>query len=147
MYACLFGEYPVSATKDHVSMANKVLNHHFHLPSHPLENKSQVKELLFQLLEKDPNQRLCTLEEFRQIPFMSKVDFNRVYAKSYSPLEILMNLKNEWRDELQLHYNQHERRINGQNSQSSSSSSSAAAIQQKNFYQNIDNRLFQKFSE
>ena len=145
MYACLFGEYPVSATKDHVSMANKVLSHQFHLPSYPLENKSQVKELLFQLLEKDPNQRLCTLEEFRQNSFMSKIDFNRVYAKYYSPLQILMNLKNEWRDELQLHYNK-QRRTNGQNSQSSSSSSSAA-VQQKNFYQNVDNHLFQKFSE
>lgn len=147
MYACLFGEYPVSATKDHVSMANKVMNHSFHLPSLPLENKSHVKELLFQLLEKNPQQRLCTLEDFRQTLFMSKIDFNRIYGKFYSPLQILMNLKTEWRNELRVHYNQQPTRtINGQNSQSSSSSSSAAIGQQKNFYQNMDNDLFQKFS-
>ncbi|CAF1651461.1 unnamed protein product [Adineta ricciae] len=105
MYACLFGEYPVSATKDHVTMANKVLNHTFNLPSIALENKIQVKELLLHLLEKDPNQRLCSLDELRQSSFMAKIDFNRVYTKSYSPLEILMYMKSEWRHELQTHYN------------------------------------------
>jgi serine/threonine protein kinase len=145
MYACLFGEYPVSATKDHVTMATKVLNHTFNLPSIALENKFQVKELLLQLLEKNPNQRLCTLDEFRQTSFMCKIDFNRIYAKYYSPLEILMNIKNEWRDELELHYHHRDKeRRNGKNSLSSSSSSS---VRQKNFYQNIDNQFFQKFSE
>ncbi len=145
MYACLFGEYPVSATKDHVTMANKVLNHTFNLPSIALENKYQVKELLLQLLEKNPNQRLCTLDEFRQTSFMCKIDFNRIYAKYYSPLEILMNIKNEWRNELELHYHHREKdRRNGINSLSSSSSSS---VRQKNFYQHIDNQYFQKFSE
>ena len=100
MYACLFGEYPVSATKDHVTMANKVLNHTFNLPSIALENKIQVKELLLHLLEKDPNQRLCSLDELRQSSFMAKIDFNRVYTKSYSPLEILMYMKSEWRHDL-----------------------------------------------
>jgi hypothetical protein len=140
MYACLFGEYPVSATKDHVTMANKVLNHSFHLPSLALENKFQVKELLFQLLEKNPNQRLCTLDDFRQTSFMSKIDFNRIYAKSYFPLEILMNIKSEWRHELDLHYNRREKEMkNGKYSLSSP--------RETNFYQNIDNQIFQKFSE
>ena len=93
MYACLFGEYPVSATKDHVTMANKVLNYPFNLPSRTFENKIQVKELLLQLLEKNPNQRLCSLDELRQTSFMSKIDFKLVYAKYYSPLEILTNIK------------------------------------------------------
>ena len=143
MYACLFGEYPVSATKDHVSMATKVLNHTFHLPSIALENKYQVKELLLQLLEKNPNQRLCTLEDFRQTSFMLKIDFNRIYTKSYFPLEILKNIRKEWRHELDLHYNHYEKM--SRNGKSSSSSSSS--IREKNFYQNIDNQqLFQKFS-
>jgi serine/threonine protein kinase len=144
MYACLFGEYPVSATKDHVTMANKVLNHTFNLPSIAVENKFQVRELLFQLLEKNPNQRLCTLDELRQTSFMSKIDFNRVYSKYYSPLEILMNIKSEWRKELELHYNYREKELkNGKYSLSSSSS----LPQQKIFYQNIDNQFFQKFSK
>jgi hypothetical protein len=142
MYACLFGEYPVSATKDHVTMANKVLNHTFNLPSIAVENKFQVKELLLQLLEKNPNQRLCTLDDLRQTSFMSKIDFNRIYAKYYSPLDILMNIKSEWRKELQLHYNHRDNEIeNGKYSLSSS------PHQQKPFYQNIDNQSFQKFSE
>jgi hypothetical protein len=146
MYACLFGEYPVSATKDHVTMATKVLNHTFSLPSIPLENKFQVKEILLQLLEKNPNQRLCTLDEFRQTSFMCKIDFNRIYAKFYSPLEILMNIKNEWRDELLLNY-RHQREKNRRNGINSLSSSSSSSTRQKNFYQNIDNQYFQKFSE
>jgi len=129
MYACLFGEYPVSATKDHVTMANKVLNHTFNLPSIALENKLQVKELLLHLLEKNPNQRLCSLDELRQTSFMTKIDFNRVYAKQYSPLNILMNIKSEWRNELQLHYN---RRLNGKYSSSSSSSP-----RENTLYQNL----------
>jgi hypothetical protein len=141
MYACLFGEYPVSATKDHVTMANKVLNHTFNLPSIAVENKFQVKELLLQLLEKNPNQRLCTLDDLRQSLFMSKIDFNRVYAKHYSPLDILMNIKSEWRKELKLHYNHRDNEIgNGKYSVSTSH-------QEKTFYQNIDNQYFQKFSE
>jgi len=141
MYACLFGEYPVSATKDHVTMANKVLNHTFNLPSIAIENKFQVKELLLQLLEKNPNQRLCTLDDLRQTSFMSKIDFNRIYAKYYSPLEILMNIKSEWRKELELHYNHRDNQIgNGKYSLLSSN-------QQQNFYQNIDNQFFHKFSE
>ncbi len=141
MYACLFGEYPVSATKDHVTMANKVLNHTFNLPSIAIENKFQVKELLLQLLEKNPNQRLCTLDELRQTSYMSKIDFNRVYLKYYSPLEILRNIKSEWCKELELHYHYRDKQItNGKYSLSSSP-------REKNFYQNIDNQFFQKFSE
>jgi hypothetical protein len=139
MYACLFGEYPVSATKDHVTMANKVLNHTFNLPSIAFENKVQVKELLLNLLEKNPNQRLCSLDELRQTTFMSKIDFNRVYAKYYSPLDILMNIKSEWRNELELLYNHQQ---NGKYS-----SSSLSSPREKNLYQNMNNHLFQKFSE
>lgn len=144
MYACLFGEYPVSATKDHVTMANKVLNHTFNLPSIIIENKSQVKELLYKLLEKNPNQRLCTLDDLRQTLFMSKIDFNRIYLKSYSPLEILMNMKSEWYKEVELHYNYRNKQI--RNRKYSLASTSSSSIQQNNFYQNMDNQLFQKFS-
>lgn len=142
MYACLFGEYPVSATKDHVTMANKVLNHTFNLPSIPLENKLQVKELLLHLLEKNPNQRLCSLDELRQSSFMTKIDFNRVYSKSYSPLEILMHMKAEWRHELQTHYNYKRKDLkNGKHSSTSSSP------HQKTPCHTIDNHVFQRFSE
>jgi hypothetical protein len=137
MYACLFGEYPVSATKDHISMANKVLNHKFNFPLNGLENKTDVKELLYNLLEKNPNQRLCSLDEFRQTSFMCKIDFNRVYSKYYSPLSILMNIKSEWRNELESHYKHREK----------DKYSSLSSSRKKNFYQNIDNHLFQKFSE
>jgi hypothetical protein len=104
MYACLFGEYPVSATKDHITMANKVLNHKFQLPSNELQNRTDVKELLCHLLEKNPNQRLCCLDELRQTSFMSSIDFDRIYSKSYSPLTILMNTKSEWYNDLKIHY-------------------------------------------
>ncbi|CAF4679105.1 unnamed protein product [Rotaria socialis] len=140
MYACLFGEYPVAATKDHVTMANKVLNHSFNLPSMALDNKIQVKELLLKLLEKNPNQRLCSLDELRETSFMSQLDFNHVYAKYYSPLELLMNAKSQWRNEIGLHYN-HRKKDYGNGKYSSSSS------EEKTIYQNVDNRLFQKFSE
>lgn len=121
MYACLFGEYPVSATKDHISMANKVLNHKFHLPSNQLEQKSDVREVLCHLLEKNPNQRLCTLDELQQTSFMSTVDFERIYSKSYSPLSILMKTKTEWHQELQVHYYRREKpKVNGHQYQSSS---------------------------
>ncbi|CAF1099166.1 unnamed protein product [Adineta steineri] len=142
MYACLFGEYPVSATKDHVTMANKVLNHTFNLPSVALENKLQVKELLVRLLEKNPNQRLCSLDELRQSSFMIKIDFNRIYAKYYSPLEILMNMKSDWRNELQLYYKHRPKEI-----QNGIDTSLSSSLQQKSHYQNMDNNLFQKFSE
>ena len=105
MYACLFGEYPVSATKDHVTMANKVLSHKFHFPSVQMENSNYIKQLLFHLLEKNPNQRLCTLDELRQTPFMSNVDFDRIYSKNYLPLNILMTMKIEWQKQLNQHYN------------------------------------------
>ncbi|CAF0761533.1 unnamed protein product [Adineta ricciae] len=142
MYACLFGEYPVSATKDHVTMANKVLNHTFNLPSIALENKIQVKELLLHLLEKDPNQRLCSLDELRQSSFMAKLDFNRVYTKSYSPLEILMYMKSEWRHELQTHYNYKRKDLkNGKHPSTSSSP------RQKIPCHTFDNHVFQRFSE
>ncbi|CAF1344937.1 unnamed protein product [Rotaria magnacalcarata] len=140
MYACLFGEYPVAATKDHVTMANKVLNHSFNLPSMALDNKIQVKELLLKLLEKNPNQRLCSLDELRETSLMSQLDFNHVYAKYYSPLELLMNAKSQWRNEIGLHYNR--RKHDYGNGKYSSSSS-----EEKTIYQNVDNRLFQKFSE
>lgn len=144
MYACLFGEYPVAATKDHVTMANKVLNHSFNLPSIAFENKLQVKELLTKLLEKNPNQRLCSIDELRQTSFMSKLDFNHVYDKYYSPIEILMNTKPQWRNELELYYT-HRKNENGNGNGKYSSTSSS--VEERTFYQNVDNRLFQKFSE
>lgn len=135
MYACLFGEYPVSATKDHISMANKVLNHTFQLPMNKFENKTQVKDLLYHLLEKNPNQRLCSLDELRRSAFMSKIDFQRVYDKVYSPLAILMNMKIEWYEELIQHYNYR------------TPFPSTNHTDQTNFYQNFDNQSFQKFSQ
>lgn len=104
MYACLFGEYPVSATKDHISMANKVLNHKFQFPFNGYEKNLPVKELLYRLLEKNPNQRLCTLDELRQTSFMSNVNFDRIYGKFYSPIHLLMNSKVEWYEDLKYHY-------------------------------------------
>ena len=140
MYACLFGEYPVSATKDHVTMASKVLNHTFHIPSIGLENKAQVKEVLFRLLDKNPNQRLCSLEELRQTVFMSPMDFNRIYAKHYSPLAILMNSKSEWRDEIQAQYYRRARETNNDDA--------SVQVNGKNdHYQNVNHHRFQKFSE
>ena len=108
MYACLFGEYPVSATKDHVSMANKVLNHKFHFPSNGLDKKFGVKDLLYGLLEKNPNQRLCSLDELRQSSFMSNINFDRIYSKFFSPINILIDPKYQWYDELRLHYHSSE---------------------------------------
>lgn len=137
MYACLFGEYPVSATKDHVSMASKVLNHTFQLPMNKFENKNQVKELLYQLLEKNPNQRLCSLDELRRSSFMSKIDFHRVYAKAYSPLSILMKMKFEWYEELIQHYHY----------RTSSRSIDDNDDNPRSFYQNFDNQCFQNFSQ
>ncbi|CAF2709670.1 unnamed protein product [Rotaria sp. Silwood2] len=139
MYACLFGEYPVSATKDHLSMANKVLNHKFNLPLNELENKTDVKELLYNLLEKNPNQRLCSLDELRQTSFMSNINFDRVYSKSYSPLLILMNARLEWHDELKKHYCYcKQARINTNGNMYYSS----PPCQNKNQYENIDTHLF-----
>ena len=132
MYACLFGEYPVSATKDHITMANKVLNHQFSLPSNELRNKTAIKDLLFGLLEKNPNQRLCSLDELRESSFMSNIDFERIYDKYYSPLSILMNTKAEWHDELSAHYHHH-----GQAKHLNSSRKS-------NPYENIDSVLSSK---
>ncbi len=142
MYACLFGEYPVSATKDHISMANKVLNHKFNFPLNNFENKIDVKELLYNLLEKNPNQRLCSLNELRQTSFMSNINFDRIYSKFYSPITILMNAKVEWHDELKLHYYYHHQksRINGNKNLYHSSTS----CQKSNQYENIDNHLFSK---
>jgi serine/threonine protein kinase len=146
MYACLFGEYPVSATKDHVSMANKVMNHTFHLPNNRLENKSQVKELLCQLLEKTPHQRLCSLDELRRSSFMIKVDFNRIYAKVYSPLSILMNMKLEWYNELAVHYN-HVDRYPLTSSNRCVSSSLSSSGEETHGYQNIEHHSFENFSK
>ncbi len=141
MYACLFGEYPVSATKDHISMANKVLNHKFHFPFNGFENSTDVKEVLYHLLEKNPNQRLCSLDELRQTSFMCNVSFERIYSKSYSPIGILMNSKNEWHDELQLHYYCRQKsRSNGNGNLYHSSPSGP----KQNPYENIDNHLFSK---
>jgi len=124
MYACLFGEYPVSATKDHISMANKVLNHQFNFPLNNFENKYDVKELLYNLLEKDPNQRLCSLNELRQTSFMSNINFDKIYSKFYSPINILMNTNIQWYDELKSHYYYRQK--------------------PQNQYENIDNHLFSK---
>ncbi|CAF3816104.1 unnamed protein product [Rotaria sp. Silwood1] len=139
MYACLFGEYPVSATKDHLSMANKVLNHKFNLPLNELENKTDVKELLYNLLEKNPNRRLCSLDELRQTSFMSNINFDHIYSKTYSPLLILMNAKHEWHDELTKHYYYCKKtRINTNGNLYYPSPS----CQNRNQYENIDNHLF-----
>jgi len=129
MYACLFGEYPVSATKDHVSMANKVLNHKFHLPLNGYERKTDVKELLYQLLEKNPNQRLCSVDKLQQTNFMSTINFDRIYSKFYSPLKILMNENIEWERQLKQHYYHR--------------GNTSPAIKQ-NPYENIDNQFFNK---
>ena len=131
MYACLFGEYPVSATKDHVTMANKVLNHSFRLPLSRHENKIEVKELLTCLLEKNPNQRLCSLDDLRRSPFMSKIDFHHVYTKKFSPFAILMSMKSEWHDLLTSSYQHY--RVKHRISMSSSSID--------------DNQHFQTFSD
>jgi hypothetical protein len=138
MYACLFGEYPVSATKDHISMANKVLNHKFNFPLNGLENKTDVKELLYNLLEKNPNQRLCSLDELRQTSFMLNINFDHIYSKSYSPISILMQAKIEWHDELKLHYYyRQESRINNNGNLFS-------LCQKQNQYENIHNHVFLK---
>ncbi len=103
-------------------MANKVLNHKFNLPFNGLEKKFDVKDLLYNLLEKNPNQRLCSLDELRQTLFMSNINFDRIYSKFYSPINILINPKYEWYDELKLHYH---------------------SFLKQNPYENIDNhRLF-----
>ena len=139
MYACLFGEYPVSATKDHISMANKVLNHKFNFPLNGLENKSDVKELLYNLLEKNPNQRLCSLNDLRQTSFMLNINFDQIYSKSFSPISILMKAKVEWHEELKRHYYYHQKktRINDNGNLFS-------LCQKQNQYENINNPLFSK---
>jgi len=136
MYACLFGEYPVSATKDHISMANKVLNHKFNLPLNGYENKIDVKELLYNLLEKNPNQRLCSLNDLRQTLFMSNINFDHIYSKLYSPITILMNAKNEWHDELKLHYNYQPKTTNIYHS--------SPSCQKQKHYEKIDKHLISK---
>ncbi|CAF1388363.1 unnamed protein product [Adineta steineri] len=141
MYVCLFGEYPVSAAKDHISMANKVLNHKFHLPLNGLENKTDIKELLYNLLEKNPKNRLCSLDSLRQTSFMSNISFDRIYSKVYSPITILMNTKIEWHNELKLHYYSREKvKINGNKNLHHSSSSSSC--QQQNHYENLNDNFF-----
>jgi len=141
MYACLYGEYPVSATKDHISMANKVLNHKFNFPLNDLENKTDVKELLYNLLEKNPNQRLCSLDNLRQTSFMSNINFDRIYSKFYSPITILMNTNIEWYNELKLHYYYQQKSIiNGNENHYHSPISS----QKQNLYENINNHRFSK---
>jgi len=141
MYACLYGEYPVSATKDHISMANKVLNHKFNFPLNDLENKTDVKELLYNLLEKNPNQRLCSLDDLRQTLFMSNINFDRIYSKFYSPIAILMNANIEWYNELKLHYYYQKKSIvNGNGNHYHS----ALSCQKQNQYENINNHLFSK---
>ncbi|CAF0923797.1 unnamed protein product [Adineta ricciae] len=141
MYACLFGEYPVSATKDHISMANKVLNHKFHFPLNGLDNKTDIKELLDHLLEKNPNQRLCSLDELRQTSFMSTISFDRIYSKSYFPIAILMNTKTEWYNELKEHYGyQGKSQMNGNGNVYHSSPSSS----RQTFYENLNNHLSTK---
>ena len=138
MYACLFGEYPVSATKDHMSMANKVLNHRFNLPLNEYKNKTDVKNLLYNLLEKDPNQRLCSLDKLRQTSFMSNINFDHIHSKFYSPLSILMNAKIEWYNELKLYYRCKKSTVNDHEKLCYSSLS----CQNKNQYENVDNPFF-----
>ncbi|CAF0746565.1 unnamed protein product [Didymodactylos carnosus] len=166
MYACLFGEYPVSATKDHITMANKVLSHSFHIPYLGATRKDHhpyYKDLLLQLLHKDPNQRLCNLETFRETPYMSTLDFDRVYTKYYSPIKLLCQLKPEWTHEIETLYHIQQPRTNGNYTEdnddfyisqlsSSPSRSISPGYHQLNGdsrncsqYQNVQ-ELFQKFS-
>ncbi|CAF1105065.1 unnamed protein product, partial [Didymodactylos carnosus] len=116
MYACLFGEYPVSATKDHITMANKVLSHSFYIPclaTTSKEHHQYYKDLLLQLLHKDPNRRLSSLEKFCQTHYMSTLDFDRVYSKYYSPIHLLCQLKPEWKHEIETLYHLKQTTTNG----------------------------------
>lgn len=135
MYACLFGEYPVSATKDHITMANKVMNHKFRFPLKGSENKTDIQELLGHLLEKNPNQRLCSLDELRETSFMSNIDFDRISSKSYFPIAILMQTKAEWHNELKQHYRRVDKPTANDNGNLYHSSPTCA---RQNFYENLN---------
>ncbi|KAG8035366.1 hypothetical protein G9C98_006812 [Cotesia typhae] len=55
-------------------------------PVHPTEWSQSMSQLLNSLLTLDPNQRLTTLCQLKQLQAMNKLDFDRVYLKQVKPI-------------------------------------------------------------
>ncbi|XP_031572555.1 ribosomal protein S6 kinase-related protein-like [Actinia tenebrosa] len=91
MYVLLVGKYPYAVSKDHQSQSKVVQLAEFEFP----ENlSSEAVDLMTQLLQKKPKNRLHSLESLQRHSFFKKFSFDDVLNKKTQPVdeEILQKL-------------------------------------------------------
>ncbi|XP_032241758.1 ribosomal protein S6 kinase-related protein isoform X4 [Nematostella vectensis] len=84
MFTLLAGKYPYACQEDHNAQRNVVEETGYEVPSHVCES---ARDLLSQLLQKDPKLRLTSLESARSHPFFNCLSFDDVMAKKSKPLD------------------------------------------------------------
>ncbi|XP_019621028.1 PREDICTED: serine/threonine-protein kinase S6KL-like isoform X1 [Branchiostoma belcheri] len=82
IYTLLSGRYPIEAAIDHTAMADRVAGFYFK----PLQELSTPANcLVSKLMQKDPKQRLQTLEVLEEETFFQELSFEDVLARRYAP--------------------------------------------------------------
>ncbi|EDO29704.1 predicted protein, partial [Nematostella vectensis] len=84
MFTLLAGKYPYACQEDHNAQRHVVEETGYEVPSHVCES---ARDLLSQLLQKDPKLRLTSLESARSHPFFNCLSFDDVMAKKSKPLD------------------------------------------------------------
>lgn len=86
MYAMLVGKYPVDGAKDHIEMAQRVLDSDYLCPNF-VSDKAQ--DVVNKLLMKSPQKRLVDLYTLQNTPFFKVSNFTSVIEKKFSPRSVV----------------------------------------------------------
>ncbi|XP_055329039.1 ribosomal protein S6 kinase-related protein-like [Paramacrobiotus metropolitanus] len=90
LYTLLTGGYPLLSEKDHVVMAEKVLNHSYTVPDGPaLCISASAKLLIERLLKKVPSRRLTDFKQISAEAFFCGLSFAQVHRKAICPFTFM----------------------------------------------------------
>lgn len=88
MYAMLVGKYPVDGAKDHIEMAQRVLDSDYLCPNF-VSDKAQ--DIVNKLLMKSPQKRLVDMFTLQNSFFFKVINFTSVIEKKISPRSVVAN--------------------------------------------------------
>ncbi|KAL4223756.1 ATP binding [Mactra antiquata] len=86
MYAMLVGKYPVDGAKDHIEMAQRVLDSDYLCPNCVSDD---AQDVVNKLLMKSPQKRLVDLYSFQNMRLFRNLNFTNIIEKKINPTAVV----------------------------------------------------------
>ncbi|XP_052221380.1 serine/threonine-protein kinase S6KL-like [Dreissena polymorpha] len=86
MYAMLVGKYPLDGAKDHIEMAQRVIDCDYLCPDIVSDD---AQDVVNKLLMKSPQKRLVDLFSLQNMPLFSRFSFTHIIEKRISPRQVV----------------------------------------------------------